>query len=55
MERALRELDGLDVVVNNAGIARVTPFAEATADDWRAIVDVNPPACSTAAVRRRRT
>jgi 2-deoxy-D-gluconate 3-dehydrogenase len=41
MERAVRELGGLDIVVNNAGIARVMPFAEATADDWRAIVDVN--------------
>jgi len=41
MERAVRELGGLDVVVNNAGIARVTPFVDATAEDWRAIVDVN--------------
>jgi len=41
MERAVRELGSLDVVVNNAGIARVTPFADATAEDWRAIVDVN--------------
>src|SRR2546428_4390528 len=41
MERAVRELGGLDVVVNNSGIAKVTPFAEATPDDWRAIVDVN--------------
>jgi NAD(P)-dependent dehydrogenase (short-subunit alcohol dehydrogenase family) len=41
MERAVRELGGLDIVVNNAGIARVTPFAETTPDDWRAILDVN--------------
>jgi len=41
MERAVRELGGLDIVINNAGIARVIPFADATPDDWRAIVDVN--------------
>jgi 2-deoxy-D-gluconate 3-dehydrogenase len=41
MDRAARELGGLDIVVNNAGIAGVKPLAEATAEDWRAIVDVN--------------
>ena len=41
MDRAVRELGGLDVVINNSGIARVVPVAEATPDDWRAIVDVN--------------
>jgi gluconate 5-dehydrogenase len=34
-------LGGLDVLVNNSGIARTKPLAEATPDDWRAIVDVN--------------
>jgi NAD(P)-dependent dehydrogenase (short-subunit alcohol dehydrogenase family) len=41
MDGAVRELGRLDVVVNNSGIARVVPFAEATSEDWRAIVDVN--------------
>jgi NAD(P)-dependent dehydrogenase (short-subunit alcohol dehydrogenase family) len=41
MDGAVRELGRLDVVVNNSGIARVVPFAEATPEDWRAIVDVN--------------
>ncbi len=41
MDRAAREWGGLDVVVNNAGIAAVTPLAEATPEEWRAIVDVN--------------
>ena len=39
-----RTVDGLgrlDILVNNSGIARTTPLAEATPEDWRAIVDVN--------------
>jgi 2-deoxy-D-gluconate 3-dehydrogenase len=39
--RTVGTLGGLDVLVNNSGIARTMPLAEATPDDWRAIVDVN--------------
>jgi 2-deoxy-D-gluconate 3-dehydrogenase len=41
MDSARRELGGLDIVVNNAGIAGVKPLAEATPEDWRAVLDVN--------------
>jgi len=39
--RTVGTLGGLNVLVNNSGIARTMPLAEATPDDWRAIVDVN--------------
>jgi len=41
MARTVATLGGLDVVVNNSGVARTVPLAEATPDDWRAILDVN--------------
>jgi 2-deoxy-D-gluconate 3-dehydrogenase len=41
MRRAVQELGRLDIVVNNAGVARVAPLAEMTPDDWRFMVDVN--------------
>lgn len=41
IERAVADLGRLDIVVNNSGIAKVTPLAEATPEDWRAVVDVN--------------
>ena len=41
MSQTVSALGRLDVVVNNAGIARVAPLAEASLDDWRAILDVN--------------
>jgi 2-deoxy-D-gluconate 3-dehydrogenase len=41
MARTVDALGRLDVVVNNAGIARVAPLAEASLDDWRTILDVN--------------
>lgn len=41
VEATVRELGALDVLVNNAGVARVVPLAEATAEDWSAVLDVN--------------
>jgi NAD(P)-dependent dehydrogenase (short-subunit alcohol dehydrogenase family) len=33
--------DGLDVIVNNAGIAQIKPVEETTLADWHRVVDVN--------------
>ena len=41
MGRAVRELGRLDIVVNNAGVAKVAPLAEMTPDAWRFMVDAN--------------
>jgi 2-deoxy-D-gluconate 3-dehydrogenase len=41
MAQTANALGGLDIVVNNAGIARVAPLAEAPLEDWQAILDVN--------------
>jgi NAD(P)-dependent dehydrogenase (short-subunit alcohol dehydrogenase family) len=41
MRRAVADLGRLDIVVNNSGVAKVVPLAEATPEDWRAIIDVN--------------
>lgn len=41
MIRTVEGLGRLDIVVNNAGVARVAPLAEASLDDWREILDVN--------------
>ena len=41
MSQTVSALGRLDIIVNNAGIARVAPLAEASLDDWQAIVDVN--------------
>ena len=36
-----RELGGLDVLVNNAGIGRYGPVAEQSVDDWRQVIETN--------------
>ena len=41
MARTIEVLGGLHIVVNNAGIVRITPLAEASPEDWRSIIDVN--------------
>jgi NAD(P)-dependent dehydrogenase (short-subunit alcohol dehydrogenase family) len=41
MQRVAGTLGRLDIVVNNSGVAKVVPLAEATPADWRTIIDVN--------------
>lgn len=39
--RADADLDGIDIVVNSAGIAIALPLDETTPDVWRNVIDVN--------------
>lgn len=42
MDKALKELNGLDILINNAGIAGPTgPIEEIDPDDWLRTMDVN--------------
>ena len=41
MARTMAALGRLDIVVNNAGVARVAPLAELSPDDWRRMLEVN--------------
>ncbi len=41
VERAVGELGRLDTVVNNAGLMRMAPAAEAALEDWDDLVQVN--------------
>jgi 2-deoxy-D-gluconate 3-dehydrogenase len=41
MSQTVTALGRLDVVVNNSGIAKVAPVAEASLEDWQAILGVN--------------
>jgi NAD(P)-dependent dehydrogenase (short-subunit alcohol dehydrogenase family) len=39
--RTARELGGVHIALNNAGIAHSAPAEDLTADDWRRMIDVN--------------
>lgn len=41
VDRTRRELGGLDIVVNNSGVAKVAPLVEMSSEDWRFMLDVN--------------
>lgn len=40
-EQAMDEFDGIDIVVNNAGILRDVIFHKMTEDEWDAVIDVH--------------
>jgi len=41
VERAVKEFGRLDILINNAGISRMSPFFEITPESWREFLDVH--------------
>ena len=41
VQRTIRELGRLDIVVNNSGVAKVAPLVEMAPEDWHFMLDVN--------------
>lgn len=40
-QRVMERFDGVDLVVNNAGVGVIGPVGDVSLDDWRWIVDIN--------------
>jgi 3-oxoacyl-[acyl-carrier protein] reductase len=45
IERLAREAGPVDILINNAGIAKPQPFAEITEADWDEVIDTNLKSC----------
>jgi 3-oxoacyl-[acyl-carrier protein] reductase len=45
IERLAREAGQVDILINNAGIAKPQPFVEITEADWDEVVDTNLKSC----------
>jgi len=45
VERAVSELGGVDVLVNNAGVGTAVPATRETPEEYRAVLDVNLHGC----------
>lgn len=41
IESLIAALGGIDVLVNNAGVLRITPLLDITVDEWDLVMDVN--------------
>ena len=41
VDRAVSEFGSVDILMNNAGVIRITPFLEITEEEWDLIFDVN--------------
>jgi D-sorbitol dehydrogenase (acceptor) len=55
VDRAVTEFGSVDILMNNAGVIRITPFLEITEEEWDLLFDVNCKGmlwCSQAAARQ---
>ncbi|HET7057072.1 MAG TPA: L-iditol 2-dehydrogenase [Thermomicrobiales bacterium] len=55
VDRAVAEFGSVDILMNNAGVIRITPFLEITEEEWDLLFDVNCKGmlwCSQAAARQ---
>jgi NAD(P)-dependent dehydrogenase (short-subunit alcohol dehydrogenase family) len=45
LDRTVSELGGVDILINNAGVATAVPALRETPEQWRSVIDVNLSGC----------